>query len=52
MVWTPAQCGAFLDSIEGDRLYPLCHRGRAYTGRQTRRRGQICGFSLQIRRPQ
>ena len=25
MVWTPAQCGAFLDSIEGDRLYPLYH---------------------------
>ena len=25
MVWTPAQCGAFLDSTEADRLYPLYH---------------------------
>jgi integrase len=25
MVWTPEQCGAFLDSIESERLYPLYH---------------------------
>lgn len=25
MVWTAAQCGAYLDSIEEDRLYPLYH---------------------------
>jgi integrase len=25
MVWTAAQCGAFLDAIEPDRLYPLYH---------------------------
>jgi hypothetical protein len=25
MVWTPRQTGAFLDFIEGERLYPLYH---------------------------
>lgn len=31
MVWTAAQCGAFLDSIEGRRLYALFHLA-AYWG--------------------
>jgi hypothetical protein len=31
MVWTAAQCGAFLDSIENDRLYAAYHLA-AYWG--------------------
>ncbi|MQY04122.1 tyrosine-type recombinase/integrase [Actinomadura macrotermitis] len=40
MVWTAAQCGAFLDFAEGDRLYPLWHLG-AYWGM---RRGELVGL--------
>ena len=40
MVWTPAQCGAFLDSIEADRLYPLYHLA-AYWGL---RRSELAGL--------
>ena len=40
MVWTPAQCGAFLDSIEADRLYPLYHLA-AYFGL---RRSELAGL--------
>jgi integrase len=39
MVWTPAQTGAFLDSVSGHRLYPLFHL-IAYRGL---RRGEACG---------
>jgi integrase len=41
MVWTPAQCGAFLDSIEGHRLYALYHVA-AYYGL---RRGELAGLA-------
>jgi hypothetical protein len=37
MVWTAAQCGAFLDSIGTDRLYPVYHLA-AYWGL---RRGEL-----------
>lgn len=40
MVWTAAQCGAFLDSIEDDRLYPLYHLA-AYWGL---RRSELAGL--------
>ena len=40
MVWTPAQTGAFLDAVEGERLYPLYHL-IAYRGL---RRGEACGL--------
>lgn len=40
MVWTAAQCGAFLDFAEHDRLYPLWHLG-AYWGM---RRGELVGL--------
>ena len=40
MVWTAAQCGAFLDSIENDRLYPLYHLA-AYWGL---RRSELAGL--------
>jgi integrase len=40
MVWTPARCGAFLDSIEGHRLYALYHLA-SYFGL---RRGELCGL--------
>ncbi|MEU6036914.1 site-specific integrase [Actinomadura sp. NPDC047616] len=40
MVWTAAQCGAFLDFAEGDRLYPLWHLA-AYWGM---RRGELVGL--------
>jgi integrase len=40
MVWTAAQAGAFLDSIEDDRLYPLYHVA-AYWGL---RRGELVGL--------
>jgi len=40
MVWTAAQCGAFLDFAEGDRLYPLWHLA-AYWGL---RRGELVGL--------
>ncbi|WP_188191889.1 tyrosine-type recombinase/integrase [Nonomuraea sp. SYSU D8015] len=39
MVWTPAQLGAFLDHIAGDRLYALFHLV-AFRGL---RRGEACG---------
>ena len=40
MVWTPAQTGAFLDAVEGERLYPLYHL-IAYRGL---RRSEACGL--------
>ncbi|HYB17688.1 MAG TPA: site-specific integrase [Streptosporangiaceae bacterium] len=40
MVWTPAQCGAFLDSTAGDRLYAAYHLA-AYWGL---RRGELAGL--------
>ncbi|MWA05825.1 tyrosine-type recombinase/integrase [Actinomadura sp. LD22] len=40
MVWTAAQCGAFLDFAEADRLYPLWHLD-AYWGM---RRGELVGL--------
>ncbi len=40
MVWTPAQCGQFLDSIEDDRLYPMYHLA-AYWGL---RRSELVGL--------
>lgn len=40
MVWTPTQTGAFLDSIEDDRLAPLYHL-MAFRGL---RRGEACGL--------
>ncbi len=40
MVWTPEQAGAFLDSIEDDRLYPLYHLA-AYWGP---RRSELAGL--------
>lgn len=40
MVWTPAQTGAFLDSISGDDLYALFHL-IAFRGL---RRGEACGL--------
>jgi len=40
MVWTREQCGAFLDSIEGERLYALYHLA-AYFGL---RRSELCGL--------
>jgi integrase len=40
MVWTGTQCGAFLDAIEGDRLYFLYHMA-AYWGL---RRGELLGL--------
>jgi integrase len=40
MVWTPEQAGAFLDSIEGDRLYSLYHLA-AYWGL---RRSELAGL--------
>ncbi len=40
MVWTREQCGAFLDSIEGERLYALYHVA-AYFGL---RRSELCGL--------
>jgi integrase len=41
MVWTPAQCGEFLDFTEarGDRLHPLWH----LTATRGLRRGEGCG---------
>ncbi|WP_240778040.1 tyrosine-type recombinase/integrase [Nonomuraea basaltis] len=39
MVWTPAQLGAFLDHVAGDRLYALLHLV-AFRGL---RRGEACG---------
>jgi integrase len=41
MVWTAAQCGAFLDSVEGLRPYALFHVA-AYYGL---RRGELTGLS-------
>jgi integrase len=41
MVWTPVQCGAFLDSIEALRLYALYHLA-AYYGL---RRGELAGLT-------
>ena len=41
MVWTPAQCGQFLDSIEALRLYALYHVA-AYYGL---RRGELAGLA-------
>jgi integrase len=41
MVWTPAQCGQFLDSIEDLRLYSLFHVA-AYYGL---RRGELTGLA-------
>jgi len=40
MVWTPQQTGAFLDAIEGDRLYPL-YALAAFTGL---RRAELAGL--------
>jgi integrase len=40
-VWTAQQLGAFLDAIEGQRLYPLYHLA-AFAGL---RRGELCGLS-------
>jgi integrase len=40
-VWTADQLGAFLDAIEGKRLYPLYHLA-AFAGM---RRGELCGIS-------
>jgi integrase len=40
MVWTREQCGMFLDSIEGERLYALYHLA-AYFGL---RRSELCGL--------
>jgi integrase len=40
MVWGRVQCGAFLDGIEGDRLYALYHLA-AYYGL---RRSELCGL--------
>lgn len=40
-VWTAEQLGAFLDAIEGQRLYPLYHLA-AFAGM---RRGELCGIS-------
>jgi integrase len=40
MVWTSAQCGAFLDFAEHDRMYPLLHFA-AYWGL---RRGELVGL--------
>jgi len=40
MVWTAAQCGAFLDSIEAERLY-FCYHLAAYWGL---RRGELAGL--------
>jgi integrase len=40
MVWSPAQCGAFLDSIEAERLYALYHLA-AYWGL---RRSELVGL--------
>lgn len=40
MVWTPAQCGAFLDAAEGDRLYNLFEMA----SRTGMRRGELCGL--------
>lgn len=41
MVWTPAQCGAFLDAAEkrAERLYPLFH----LVATRGLRRGEVCG---------
>jgi integrase len=41
MVWTPAQCGQFLDEIEARRLYALFHLA-AYWGL---RRGELAGLA-------
>jgi integrase len=41
MVWTPAQCGQFLDAVEGQRLYALFHLA-AYYGL---RRGELAGLT-------
>jgi integrase len=40
-VWNAEQLGAFLDAIEGQRLYPLYHLA-AFAGM---RRGELCGIS-------
>jgi integrase len=40
-VWTAEQLGAFLDTTEGHRLYPLYHLA-AFAGM---RRGELCGIS-------
>jgi integrase len=40
-IWTAEQLGAFLDAIEGERLYPLYHLA-AFGGM---RRGELCGLS-------
>jgi integrase len=40
MVWSRDHCCAFLDSIMGDRLYPLCHLA-AYWGL---RRSELAGL--------
>ena len=40
MVWIREQCGAFLDSIEGERLYATYHLA-AYFGL---RRSEVCGL--------
>jgi integrase len=40
MVWTAAQCGAYLDFAEHDRMYPLLHFA-AYWGM---RRGELVGL--------
>jgi integrase len=40
-VWKAEQLGAFLDAIEGHRLYPLYHLA-AFAGL---RRGELCGIS-------
>ncbi len=41
MVWSPAQCGAFLDVVEHDRLYALWHLA-AFWGL---RRGELVGLA-------
>lgn len=40
MIWTPDHLGAFLDAVEGDRLYPM-FAVIAYCGL---RRGEACGL--------
>ena len=43
MVWTPAQLGAFLDAVAGDRLYALWH----LVAHRGPRRGEVCGLEWQ-----
>ena len=43
MVWTPAQLGAFLDAVDGDRLYALWH----LVAHRGLRRGEVCAVEWQ-----